>query len=348
MDSPIKDFTLFRSPASPQFRLAFGNLEPLLVDQIQEEVWVVQPYLGGGFYQLPVVEQATVMSEVLALNVNLISAEVNNRRLAAGQDDSTIYKLAVENAILSIRAGQMQKVVLARTKLGILDENLTVGQLATQLAGRYPNAYLTISYSAKFGFWVGASPELLLRSTGLRHFESLSIAGTRAADTLGDWGTKELAEQDIVTKYIAKQLAEIGGYDLNIEAGTSTSFGPIAHLSNIMRWTLKLNGVEDLVPVLASLHPTPAVVGEPKVAAAQYINQNEGFERGLYVGLWGTVKRSSVEIYVNLRCAEVLGQTIKAYAGAGIIADSLAEAEWQETEAKADAILNAFALHSNA
>ena len=344
--SAIKDFALFRSPAGKQFRFACGSLKPLEIEQINDEVWVVQPYNGSGFFELPIVEEPKAKAKLLSTKVEMIAEGTNGKQGDASEDGQAKrekYVQAVEAAVQAIRGGEMQKVVLARTKLGILDKNLTVGLLAEQLAARYPNAYLTISYSAQFGFWVGASPELLLKTTDFQHFESLSIAGTRAATAQGSWGMKEQAEQSIVTDYIAHQLRALGGYAIEIEAGASTAFGPIAHLSNKVRWQMLLESKEELLSVLAKLHPTPAVVGLPRLAAASFIAKHEGFDRGLYVGLWGTMGPSSTELYVNLRCAELRGQTIKAYAGAGIIENSVAEDEWSETEDKANAILNAFA-----
>jgi hypothetical protein len=93
---------------------------------------------------------------------------------------------------------------------------------------------------------------------------------------------------------------------------------------------------------LAALHPTPAVGGTPLGAAVAAIRGLEGFPRGLYAGTIGWLNaRGGGEFFVGLRSALVDGATARVYAGAGIVAGSVPEKEFAETELKFKAMLEA-------
>src|SRR5206468_12518986 len=97
-------------------------------------------------------------------------------------------------------------------------------------------------------------------------------------------------------------------------------------------------GVAD---VAAALHPTPAVLGVPAAAARRFLSEHEGLERGLYTGLVGWVGPRRSELAVALRCALIRGNRARLFVGAGIVEGSSAEREWEETEMKARALLEA-------
>ena len=91
------------------------------------------------------------------------------------------------------------------------------------------------------------------------------------------------------------------------------------------------------------LHPTAAVAGTPTPDAIRIIDQLEGFDRGRYAGPIGWVDaHGNGEWAVALRCAQVTGTRITAYAGAGIVAGSDAKKELAETELKFRPIVEAF------
>lgn len=92
--------------------------------------------------------------------------------------------------------------------------------------------------------------------------------------------------------------------------------------------------------LLYRLHPTPAVGGTPKLPALQFINDNEPYNRGWYAGAAGYISRAESDFSVAIRSALVSENSIKLFAGAGIVTGSIAEQEWQELDNKIQTILN--------
>jgi isochorismate synthase len=91
--------------------------------------------------------------------------------------------------------------------------------------------------------------------------------------------------------------------------------------------------------LLKHLHPTPAVAGLPKKVAQQYLAALEGHERRLYTGIIGRATEGKEKLYVNVRCAEIIDQTLFAYVGGGFTPDSEPLLEWEETENKSQTLL---------
>lgn len=90
------------------------------------------------------------------------------------------------------------------------------------------------------------------------------------------------------------------------------------------------------------LHPTPATNGHPREPAREWLRVSEPFVRGWYTGAAGIVEPDlSGELWVLLRCARVCADHAELYAGAGIVAGSDPVSEWDETEAKLQAMLTA-------
>ncbi|MFM9945891.1 MAG: chorismate-binding protein, partial [Bacteroidia bacterium] len=93
------------------------------------------------------------------------------------------------------------------------------------------------------------------------------------------------------------------------------------------------------VAIINNLHPTPAVCGVPYLSASYFIDKSENLDREYYSGFLGPIfKNHDFSFWVNLRCAKITGDEIKFYAGAGIVEESQAEAEWFETERKMDTL----------
>jgi isochorismate synthase len=90
---------------------------------------------------------------------------------------------------------------------------------------------------------------------------------------------------------------------------------------------------------LDTLHPTPAVCGLPKAAAKDFILQNENYDRCYYTGFLGEINTNlKTELFVNLRCVEIIDTFAAIYVGGGITLDSNPEDEWLETSNKTNTI----------
>ena len=90
----------------------------------------------------------------------------------------------------------------------------------------------------------------------------------------------------------------------------------------------------DWLDCINALHPTPAVAGTPCEIALDYITKKEPFSRGWYAGPMGTISKKNAKIVVAIRSGMVNGDSVILGAGAGIVADSNPEDEWNELDAK--------------
>ena len=113
------------------------------------------------------------------------------------------------------------------------------------------------------------------------------------------------------------------------------------HLATPFRGRLHDPSVTSL-ELVAALHPTAAVSGTPREVAREALEALEPIDRGGYAGPVGWMDANGDgEWAIALRCAEVTGSTARLFAGAGIVADSVPEAELDETERKFRALLDA-------
>ncbi|TKB47931.1 isochorismate synthase [Ferrimonas sediminicola] len=148
---------------------------------------------------------------------------------------------------------------------------------------------------------------------------------------------KNQHENQLVRLQIEKQLQPLCDYVGTEESPSILKLNHIQHLHRTIKAEVKY-GVNDL-QLLQALHPTPAVGGYPRESAMTFIRQREGFSRGWYAGACGYFNCLGSEFSVALRSARFSGDTITLFAGAGIVAGSDPDAEWQELENKLATIM---------
>ncbi len=207
------------------------------------------------------------------------------------------------------------------------------------------------SYQYGFQFsddhtFISCSPERLYHRLG-RELATEALAGTTvrgfteaddqalANALLND--SKNSHENQLVRHHIEAQLSPLADYVGVEESPTILKLNHIQHLHRGIRAELKA-GVTDL-QLLQALHPTPAVGGLPRDAAMGFIRQREGFDRGWYAGACGYLGQNESEFSVAIRSALFCPERITLFAGAGIVSDSEAEAEWQELNNKLATVL---------
>ncbi len=252
------------------------------------------------------------------------------------------WERAVAAAVDRIKAGRLQKVVLARdlyaSAPGPIDERLLLGRLAD----RYPDCY-----TFACGGLVGATPELLIRQQGTE-ISSLVLAGTapRGDDPDRDaaLGTallasaKDTEEHGYAAAGVRESLAPLCD-QLTVAPGPALlRLANVQHLATTIsgRLAVRADGTSPSVLALAdALHPTAAVCGTPAETAMELIRELEGMDRGRYAGPVGWVDGAgNGEWGIALRCAELDGTRARLFAGGGIVADSDPAAELAETQAK--------------
>ena len=235
--------------------------------------------------------------------------------------------------------------VLAREVTVDLRQPLAVATLVGTLCREQPACF---TYAA--GAFVGASPELLARRRG-HDLVSRPMAGTvaqggSAADdrrlvTEMAASAKEQTEHRLVVDDVRAKLRSVGAHAPDARGPEVVRLSTVAHLATTVGCRLR-DPAPSALDVAALLHPTPAVAGVPGPAAMAAIAELEGFDRGLYAGPVGWVDaRGDGDWAVALRGATLDGTRARLVAGAGIVAGSDPDAEWDETEAKLAAMRSA-------
>jgi menaquinone-specific isochorismate synthase len=253
---------------------------------------------------------------------------------------------AVADAVARIMAGRLDKVVLARDLEVSTAAPLDVRWLLHRLAERYDTTWVF----AVDGL-VGATPELLVRRrrdrvasrvlAGSIASSPTSTENSRAAREL-QGSAKNLAEHEYAVRSVAHALA-IHCTDLDVPSAPSVLALPnVQHLATDITGDLA-DGASALA-LAASLHPTAAVCGTPTERARSVITELEDVDRGRYSGPVGWFDTNGDgEFAIALRCAEFDDSRTAArlFAGCGLVADSLASAEFAESEIKLEAMRRA-------
>jgi salicylate biosynthesis isochorismate synthase/menaquinone-specific isochorismate synthase len=256
------------------------------------------------------------------------------------------YEGVVGEAAARIRAGDLDKVVLAREVRVEARSPFRPAGVFGGLRGGYPGCFCFCVGTPDAAF-VGASPELLVRREGSR-LSTVALAGStrRSADPAVDdhlgerllRSAKDLAEHGIVVRTIARSLEPLSVWVAAAEDPSLVRVANIQHLATPVR--AQLAEPRSVVELAGALHPTSAVGGEPWGRAAPVMEALERLDRGWYAGPVGWMDwTEDGEFCVALRCALLEGRIAHCYAGVGVVAESDPEAELAETEVKLGAIL---------
>ena len=256
------------------------------------------------------------------------------------------YEEAVARAVERIRAGHLEKVVLAREVQVCAPRPHDPGAVFDVLRGGFPECFI---YAVGRGdaTFIGATPELLVRRDGNRA-STVALAGStrRSADPAVDdhlgesllHSDKNRHENRLVAERIAKALAPHSVWVTVAPEPVLIKVANIQHLAAPIR--AQLTEAVGALALAGVLHPTPAVGGEPDEVARRLIPALEGLDRGWYAGTLGWTDTSGDgEFCVTLRCALLRGELASCYAGCGVVADSDPASELAETEVKLQALL---------
>ncbi len=269
------------------------------------------------------------------------------------------YLAAVNRAKDLIAAGDfMQVQVGQRIKKRYTESPLS---LYRALRSLNPSPYM---YFYNFGDFhvVGASPEILVRQEKAvvdgvpsQKITIRPLAGTRprAASPEADKAVeqelindpKERAEHvmliDLARNDIGR-IAKTGSVKVT-EAFSVERYSHVMHIVSNVEGVLK-DGMSNM-DVLKATFPAGTLTGAPKVHAMELIDQLEPTKRGIYGGACGYLSYAGdMDVAIAIRTGIIKDQTLYVQAAAGVVADSVPELEWKETEAKARALLRASEL----
>jgi anthranilate synthase component 1 len=263
------------------------------------------------------------------------------------------YLKAVAKAKEYVMAGDLMQVQIGqRIRKPYVDAPLS---LYRALRSLNPSPYM---YFYNFGDMqiVGASPEILVRNEGIgegkKKITIRPLAGTRprgstpesdaalAKELLAD--PKEIAEHvmliDLARNDIGR-IAETGSVKVTDKL-VIEKYSHVQHIVSNVEGTLK-PGLSNL-DVLNATFPAGTLSGAPKVRAMEIIDELELTKRGIYGGACGYLSfGGEMDLAIAIRTGVIKDGMLHVQAAAGIVADSVPEMEWQETENKARAVLRA-------
>ena len=250
------------------------------------------------------------------------------------------WKSRVSTAVDRIQSGKLDKVVLARDFTGHSDQDIEPRTILKKLAAEYPS-----TWNFSVAGLVGATPELLLRLSR-KMVTSRVLAGTisKSGDDERDLAlaaslarsSKDLEEHLYAVKSVADALEPFC-------TSTNVPDAPyVLHLANVMHLATDVTGAiaeklahVDAFTILEQLHPSAAVCGTPREQAGQLITEIESMSRGRYAGPVGWIDAAGDgELGIALRCGQIDGDSIRIFAGCGIVAGSDPDKELAESVAK--------------
>jgi anthranilate synthase component 1 len=265
------------------------------------------------------------------------------------------YLEAVERAKRLIEAGDfMQVQVGQRIKKRFTESPLS---LYRALRSLNPSPYMYYYHMGDFHV-VGASPEILVRQETTPEGNKVTIrplAGTRprGATPEADLATEQELINDPKERAEHVMLIDLARNDIGRIAKTGTvkvteAFA-VERYSHVMHIVSNVEGVlkegMSSMDVLRATFPAGTLTGAPKVHAMELIDQLEPVKRGIYGGACGYLSfAGDMDVAIAIRTGIIKDETLYVQAAAGVVADSVPEMEWRETEHKARALLRASEL----
>lgn len=258
------------------------------------------------------------------------------------------WKQTVNRVVHDLIEGPLKKVVLARELRLLFDGKIQVEQVLSTLLNEQNDSYV-FAFESHGDCFIGASPERLMKKVDDQVYSaclagSISRGKTDVEDKLLGktllMDDKNLMEHQYVVDMI-KLAMEDSCSEVMIPEQPS-----LLKLKNIQHLYTPVSGkaIQDtsLLSLVEKLHPTPALGGLPKDSAVEKIREVEDLDRGLYAGPIGWFDyQGNGEFAVAIRSGLIQGEEVSIFAGCGIVEDSIAEMEYQETNMKFTPMLSA-------
>lgn len=329
-------FYAYRLPYTTDFRFG-AQITPLKPYKKGEEGFLLAPFNAGEYPKLFIKDEINLSGGRDDLQRLSVAGSVTDDHIPNRQTSYREYCEGSQRLIADMKSGRYRKAVLSRIinyEAPAIDD---ADEWFVRLSLKYSGAFVFIVSVPGVTTWMGATPELLLKCDG-ENLVTMALAATRVTGERRAWSSKEETEQKIVTDYIKEQFAK-AGIEPELSGLTVAQAGPVEHLCNII--TAPAADSEKTDKLLSLLHPTPAVAGSPLMEALIAIKRAENRSRRYYGGYLGPVGAGNIfSLFVNLRSMELFDDMAQLYVGGGLTAESETSSEWQETEHKAETILD--------
>ncbi|WP_047539962.1 anthranilate synthase component I [Methylotenera versatilis] len=289
--------------------------------------------------------------QMLRKTADIPTASASTSTQATSEFGEENFKAAVKKAQSYIIDGDIMQVVLSQR----MSQEFTAPPLSLYRALRSlnPSPYM-FYYDMGNHHVVGASPEILVRlDNGV--VTSRPIAGTRPRGATREQdlalSVELLADPKERAEHV--QLMDLGRNDVGRVAITGsvkvTDNMMIERYSHVMHIVSNVEGQlkpgMDAIDVIKATFPAGTVSGAPKVRAMEIIDELEPSKRGIYAGAVGYLGfNGDMDVAIGIRTGVIKNNRLYVQAGAGIVADSVPQSEWTETQNKARAVLRAAEL----
>lgn len=249
----------------------------------------------------------------------------------------------IDLALLAFKSDELQKVVLSRKKILSSEKNIRPDDVLHHLPTTPGEHFIFHLQWRSDRAFTSVTPERLFKLDG-NVVISDAIAGTRVRgeNEVNDKvkafelknSSKELAEHRFVTNALIKTMQELKAKEINV-IGDAENIMRLTHVQHLhTRLGCKLEKDIRTNELINAFHPTPAVGGTPKIDASDWLSSHEAYDRGFYAAPMGVIDSSGADFCVAIRSALIYGRELHIYAGAGIVSQSEAKAEWDETANK--------------
>ncbi|MGF1908283.1 isochorismate synthase [Vibrio kasasachensis] len=258
----------------------------------------------------------------------------------------------VERVLDGIQANEFKKVVLARKTTIELHAAICAAQLLKSSTEHNQHSFHFMLAQNESHSFIGSTPERLYCRQG-KDLYTEALAGTIGRGdnashdmALSNWlsqDQKNLNENQYVVDDIIDRLSPYSDLVEVEQDARLVRLRKVQHLKRSIHAHLYdgVNGVQ----LLSALQPTAAVAGLPRRESMAFIQKYEPFERSWYAGSMGYISLERAEFCVAIRSAQIVGDNIQLYAGAGIVPGSIAEHEWQELDKKMSTLLSLITDH---
>jgi isochorismate synthase len=331
-----KDFVLYHLPKSKEVVFKTGKFINPDTKSSFKNTFVIQEFKTKSVKFLAVEESIIFPLE------DLQDKPHSYHIMTSGTDDSESYKNIAKNYIDKLEKNIIRKIVLARKKEVVLNQEIEPITFLKGLCNKYPNSFTYIFRADGKNIWIGATPELFVKADK-NTMRSASLAGTSINLEEDEYllsSNKNILEQELVTDYIYNiyktHLAHVDKGNPGI-----LNTGNLKHIQTMVTGNPQKDFI--LFDFLSDLHPTPAVCGVPKQQAFEEITKNENFNREFYSGFLGPFfNEDNFHFFVNLRCMKMSGKNLTLFAGSGLVKGSEEGDEFLETENKFNTLLSMF------
>ena len=296
-------------------------------------------YIDGSVLKSSIIRDYKNSIAAIHKTSSTISQKIPNIVLNKQSVNRKSYLKVIEDVISTIKKTKLEKVIISRLIKYTMNHNLSVASFIKYLNKEHANCFNFFICFDKQTTFIGSTPERLI-SLQNKSYVIDAIAGS-ASDKENLQSTKELDEHNYVVDHV-KNTMDLISAKIEIPSKPKTlMLKYIHHLKTPISGILKKK--VHILDVIATLYPTPALLGKKSEDALKIIKKYEQNDRGWYGGALGVYDTNGDgEYYVPIRSGLIKDKTLCLFSGSGLISKSIPKMEEQETLLKLQHLLSYF------